>query len=352
MLFSPVLERFNLAVPFLAFLALGLHAIFGVSTAPRSDTWPYLIAAIVGSGHTVLTFLFLSFWPQGRDLARVVFRRSKVKLVITTVILAGILFYFVATAFFPGESKVYDALAVIFLALFAQHALGQMRGLSLLYNHHIRSGAKFSEPEKARFSKIEAWERRLFFLLTLVWIAEVFEQTYFDGIWTAVLNPIMLGIVLTIVVLALILPGSSLTNKPIFLLRLFLFPFATTLPEAAFALFFIHGLEYELTLFKILNFGEKKIATGLWVFSLGFLFIGFPLFHHAAMFFSHLNPSLILSLAVIGKSVDYFHYYIDALIFKFKDPEIRARLLPALISSESSGPSDNRRTPFGDPTGS
>lgn len=336
MLFSPFFERFNLIVPLVALLALGLNSIFGIHSAPASGTWPFLLAAVIGSGHTILTFLFLSAWPKGRDLAGYIIRRSRAGVIFAGLIFFMIVFYFSSSSETLDNSAVIRALSVILLVLFAQHALGQIRGLSLLYNRKLLVRADELKIDREEFSRIEAWERRLFGSLIFIIVCQALDDHFYFGRWDDIFIVLSILNITAILLLSFLLPGSRHSNKSIFLMRLLLFPFAGIYPEAYFALFFVHGLEYELTIFKILGKETSSAPKVLLSLNLLILFIAFPFFHHALTFVPDAGQSWLLALPAFAKVVDYFHYYVDSVIFRFSDRGIKERLLPSLISLDSS----------------
>ncbi len=137
-------------------------------------------------------------------------------------------------------------------------------------------------------------------------------------------------------------PGSGKTFKPVFLLRLVFFPLGVWSPIYAMGVPCFHGVEYTFMFKKMWRKSGLSPERSRWLlFSVvlpaaalvGLLSVArtergfgaalrgeFP--HHAVW---------ISAVAALSLSLNYLHFYLDGVLFRMKDPEIR-RVVGPLIT--------------------
>ena len=143
---------------------------------------------------------------------------------------------------------------------------------------------------------------------------------------------------------ALMRPEIFKTNKPIYLLRLLIFPFVAFSFAASCILTIMHGVEY-VCVFNKMNSRSNQpesnrmqvlITAVILLFIYGLLVFWVEskksilpngevqIIEPTAQFFSILTIGLV-----------YTHYYLDRIIFRMRDPVTRELVGPLLVSPSS-----------------
>jgi hypothetical protein len=330
-LFSKNQEYLNLCLPIIALFAIGIQLIMGGNFTPTAGTWGHFLPAIVGGGHVCFTFLYLNATIEGRNLTNGIFFKSRLRFVFAITVLLFIVSYFSFIHFFNENNMATNLAKGLLLFLWAQHALGQMRGLSFLYNQKMRVINSFSISNLMRIDKVERIEKCLHYGMLLSWIFQAFSFEYLsEKNSTQILSALFIFPIL-ILVNSFLYPMAIKSNKSIYLVRLFLFPLAIICPFAGLAIYLIHGAEYELILFKMLNGSKAKIPVYSLVIILVFLFIYYPIINYARYLKPYFPHDMLIGLSIFTLSINYFHYYVDMIIFRFRDPIVRESFQQVLL---------------------
>ncbi len=323
-IFGPSNESISLALPLFFLAMLGIESTLGYSWTPEPKTVYFLFPAIFGSGHTIFTYILLLVLPEGREVFRGVLKRSWWQMFLGLGFLISLIIFYSLSAIKQADSDFYLRTAKFaLLYIFGQHALGQIRGLSMLYNRAAEQRFGFSFAQRKWAATLERWERRIHYAILAFYLLILFSEFIPDGRIVSVCLIFLLALPTAAVVLSMFYPYADQSNKTFFLLRLYLFAFGGLLPTAFFALFIMHGLEYEQLLFKMIGSSIRKL-TAIKYFAICAILFGVSPFAHLAYIFNESLPrSLLIGCAIFSSVTDQFHYYVDALIFRFVDPEIR-----------------------------
>jgi hypothetical protein len=320
-LFHSKEEFAGLILPAVASVLLGVWYIFGNSEAPRPGSLIYFLPAVLGNGHSCFTFLLLASLPEGRRITRSVLLQGWGKVALVSGFAAALLAYFVFLK--DSDSDAVKVVQAMLVLLFSQHALGQMRGLSLLYNRRLKDTIALSEAETVRFNKLERLERKLHFGLLIAWLLVAGAQGHWPRVALYILTALLFLLVCAILAVSLLYPYARRSNKTFFLLRLFIFPLAAVVPAAGLIAFVVHGFEYNQFVLGIYRGSKTKLRPFAWAGTFTVLLVVFPLMHFLPDYFNQPGHPLLATFAVAANAVDYLHYYIDSVIFRFNDPRVR-----------------------------
>lgn len=343
-LFVGPAELISIALPLLFIVGSAVFLATGVDKSPAHNTMPYLILAIFGSGHTILTYVFLSLTQEGRQLSMDHYKQSKKLVALALTIAILLVLYFLFSKDRP-DSILIQLGKVLLLGLFAQHALRQILGLSLLYNRRIEVA---SESDRIRARALETTERRLFALMCVTWIVQIYAFTYANNRLLPYTTCVLTALVVWIWHVSRNYPHAHRSNKSLFLLRLCLFPLALHSPFALLGIFVVHGVEYYQLIFGMLR---KSSAAGAWRIMGAAAIVSaviYPAFHFAPIFESQFPASLIFALLATTGIIDHFHYFADGVIFRFSNPAVR-RNLQHLVSADRLNETPEFRITVGSP---
>lgn len=344
-------ESLNLLIP-LVFLSLALFSLALSAELSRDQyIWIFFAAGFIGLNiiHNVFTItLFylpeLRIWTQEQSRARernVVLGWALVLFLIAAFVQAQ--FYFMnwddpAADFRKWE---FSAIRGAQWAFTMWHALSQYYGLSILYNQ--RGLPEQPPPAIDAFRSAEALERRLFRAFVALGALGLGLRVGFFWLpqwvfWGAALLLFSLALAIHWVVRRY--PGIGVSNKPYYLLRIFLVPLAMISPIALLALAFVHGTEYWFVYKKMVARsqvsaeGRKKL---FWITAGASLLVGaialprpeggLP---YATQVFSMMPQLWIQVLVGISTTLTLFHCYMDGVLFHFSDPVTRKNISPLL----------------------
>jgi hypothetical protein len=282
--------------------------------------------------------------PEFRNWART--RLSLIRLNRGTFAYWGLGLTFLYAALFNWESlnrpaSFWSGLFFMpFLCLQTIHVLGQVRGLASMYSVQGHAVLDFSEKEQLKIYRQEKLEKILFrsigFLIIVISVVNYISNPRFGllsfrafAFGTALLMGF--GVILN----AFFMPKSSRSNKSWYICRVLYAILAVggLIPWAAFASRSLHGIEY-------LAVCRKMNSRSQWRFSKGAI-IGFFVLAYAFALLTHEMSARDLYPLDLPKPVvkfffafsflrGYGHYFLDAILFRFHNPDIRKTLGPLL----------------------
>lgn len=345
-LFPEKIERWNLVLGII-FLVPVIY-LFCLHSGPPTDAARFYARMIVGtvflnSAHSGFSLLMLFLVPEFREwalhkAAGKKFRRAVfIALFILGILLFGVLYR--AQPFTLHEDWLHIGLLMLVLIQGA-HITGQFRGLAALYNHEAEKQLSFTAQELEKKRRHDRIEGKLFSAL----IAHAMLVAYlsFDkGInnkypW-AFSFAIGLGIILSLGLLlnAQLTPKSAQSNKRIYLLRTLFAPMIVGSFWARTALKAIHGTEYFFVFLQVRRNSRWQISA--LAFTLITLAIGVTVFAmtlpiNNPTWFDHWWKEILVCTYVMQFFFEYTHYYLDSILFRFRDPELRRHIGPLLAA--------------------
>lgn len=331
-LFKPAHERVYFFFLF-SFLMLSFAIFFDLIKIPdlTNRWWRVLVAFVFFNAlHTMLTFLGLAALPELRALVKAQFRPIRF-LTITAILMAII---YGAMSQMNLDAPLDRVVTSVLALLVALHNLSQLKGLSLLYNRQVQS--LLAPDELVRQQNAERTERYLFDSLLLIKAAiavglAVFRP-YLHGWFFAILHSLF-AILCGVLILNALRYPKLFSSKKLWLLQgLWIFAIIPAHPSVLALQMCLHGLEYVFLSDVMLKRTALKPRRGL-VFTAFFVLTAFAIVKTLAQSrFSHqaLEPWLVWTVMSAATIIEYGHYYLDSIIFRFKDPAVRAHIAPLL----------------------
>lgn len=279
--------------------------------------------------HTAVTLILLFGLPE-----MYLWRRDKfanTRWSNQTIVLLGFSIIFVMailqTTSFKDQFFV-EKIFYLLVYLRSIHVTAQFRGLSSLYNQRAKANLVFSPMELKKFQRHERIEKALFQTLQLCAVIISFSLVipYQVDRWFLYLG---LTVASGILINGLLFPKASLSNKSIFQLRVFFVPLLLTgfLPFY-WILAVVHGTEYMLLSFGMLKRSQAPFAKslprvlGIYTVFLAVAAVGFMPVHFQQISWMIFDAHFITGLLWVQFVIEFGHYFIDALIFRFRDPSV------------------------------
>lgn len=310
----------------------------------------------VGTIHAILSYALLWCIPEFNSWMNERTQNQPWKfwcshlLVVGTILLGSFLIIFVG----QGRNSIGFLLAVYFLFDFfgVRHLIQQFKGLSLQYNQQTRQSGLLSANQLQKLTVFEKIEKILFdtlvygsVLLQLGAMTTVVTLTPFDPfdvLWFGIIVNFVLCSL--IVVFASIQPGAETSYKTFFVLRVLLIPFRTVSIIANVILRIFHGVEFILLLKNVM--GNSKASTDQ---KHKFITVGIGLLCLAGactlfkadifgrfIYYKNLREYPFFALVVSMNTVfNFAHYFLDAQMFRFKDPINRKYIGPLILLPKS-----------------
>lgn len=326
-------------------------------TVSWRQVWTRWIVGIIffNSLHTMLTWVGILVLPELRSWAKtqLVPKRGPIVLMIFVGIFLAVF------RRVTGAEQLADFgpfLAVALLILIAAHNVGQTKGLSMLYNWGLRQ--QLSENELVTQIRCERRERWFFNVLVLSVAAGLFlesvipsnrevldaeairefipfvgQQFVFGAVIIAAIA--FVGLMVNV----FLFPRVSRSHKAlfsttaIFHVLLFISPAAFVFQRA------LHGIEYLFLAIGASSNSKLKWRMG----SIGLaatMMIAAVSLKVAMMFHgSSTNPFAkmgidLTTIVMVGIWIEFTHYYIDSVMFRFSDYGTRKLVGPLLQSTE------------------
>lgn len=339
-IFRPRYERAYFVV-LAFFLAIAAAASFDLFKMPSfKDRWVQLavIFLLFSYLHTLLTFLGIIFVPELRAWFRELLKPRRLAVFAFIV---GVIFYtsWEGLRSLDKQEMSGAVLSSIFMLLISAHNLGQTKGLSLMYNRYLRP--RLSELEMAKQLKVERVERWIFNVLlakiAFIAIALPVLRNHMQYIWGLHLLFIILS--LALVINSLRYPQLFKTNKFYYLQSIWLYALVPLMPGALVLQMGLHGVEYVMLGDVVLRRSKMRL-TKRWLYLAVFILVFFSLLKgfDAKLFSGNdgaLDRRFTSALVILFVFLEYLHYYVDSLMFRFKDPYVRENIAPLFGSGET-----------------
>jgi hypothetical protein len=326
-IFSRRLEKiFQIVVIFFAILMCG--EIFGLFPWLSAST--SLMDLLVGfiflnSVHTIFTAIMLFSFPEFQAWLKATLSSPKA---ISLFLALSVIVY--AAVVQMSQLSAWQVTLVFgtVVALKGIHNVAQFKGLSLLYNE--LHSAILSPAQKLKQKQVETVERRLLstFVFNVFLCIGLIKLNLSYGShlkWT------MLGFLLfhfsLIFLNALRYPQIRASNKLFYLLSGVFFPLGMAFPLAVLMQRALHGIEYGF-LFAGLVKQSSLQKTLFWGLTTSAIILGWVFLLLTAKGWGPQDWATRYSgpLLAIGFIVEFSHYYLDGLIFKFSDPVVALHL--------------------------
>lgn len=309
---------------------------------------------LLGTTHTALSFSLLWNLPELREWSRQKSRRGLFGFWVSHLALFGTLF--ASLYFLHGHARVSWPVLVgsyFFIESFfrLRHMVQQFKGISLQYNHEIRSRYSLDAYETIRLRRAETRERKAYNSLIvqcLILNTSVQYNFFFSSTWAYRISLMTfltsMATVYYIVRQSKKIPHIKESNKRFFHSRLFFLPFMNASVFAGTFLHLIHGLEFTLLASKMVRESKASrmakrafwaIGGVLMAVSATGLLVGPDYF---GIYIYGMNTQLsswVVALIALDASINLSHYYFDARMFRFKDPVTRDTVGALLQSSPS-----------------
>lgn len=350
-LFSKNLEYFNLAIPLLFYPLLIIDLFFlpgvlGVPTRGTPDSiWDFIRNIIfLNSIHALFPFILLFRCEEIKNW--IPLQKGGALGFWSRVI--GIQSFFFLIFFEMQTMSSWAAnnlllevlLSLLLFGVVTHHPLAQIRGISRLYDEKNlptdtlgTSKVKQGQKNEKYLFLLFIWGNTLFF--SLLYLPSMLPfRTFLIPYAFAVL----VLLVLAIFVNFFNFPRPWNHLKLLYLVRLFAFPLSFFSPVARLVTGSSHGIES----FCIYRHMQGRSSNGkywinlpvLVIFSLIVFSIVFR--YRYVSFLSWLRiESEFTSKAInsLGLSFIFTHYYIEAILYRFRKPDCREHTLPLLVSS-------------------
>ncbi|MBK7843413.1 MAG: hypothetical protein IPJ71_06905 [Bdellovibrionales bacterium] len=349
-LFSKNLEYLNLAIPFIWYPLIALDLFIfpgalGLPTGSQQNTlWDFVRNIIfLNSIHALFPYIFLF---RSEEIKNWILLQGGGKFGFWSKLVGVQSFFFlfffkiqIISHWATNSLAVEFIVAVVTIGLFSHHPLAQIRGISRLYD--IRN-----EPTDpvgtVNLRKSQKREKYLFILYT--WAFVLLMVVLFSNLigpnrffWLhyafLFLLPFCLGIILNF--FSYPKPWNYL--KLLYLLRSFAFPLIFLSPAAKMVIGTSHGIES----FCVYRHVKERSKSGKqWMNITAYSLFSFVLL---GLLFNYRNLSFLNWLRIeseftsraitsLGLSFIFTHYYIEAILYRFRKPDCREHTLPLLVN--------------------
>lgn len=303
--------------------------------------------------HIIFSFvLFFSLpelkeWRESKDtVAKSGWMRGygpTARLVIIGAVLT-VMCYFLQisdmTRTLPGVISI-----ILFLELLGptQHAVAQMRGISLCYNSNIKNNITFSALEVKQAATCENIERKLFNLLLageiFYWLPPVFNLGHINIPGLEISRTVGAVAIIAssagLIINALYFPHHKTTRKFLFLTRVILYPMTMLSPVGIVNRRLGHGTEYLMIFRRMINGSriEKKKVRKIYFLAISLSIIYILMLSPTYMDFAIEDyfPTILKSMIVVTIVLRYAHYYMDSIMFKMSHAATRNIIGPLLV---------------------
>lgn len=271
--------------------------------------------------------------------------RRRLILVISGVCLYSFLFaiapYWVPSLTGPATFFVHPWILALLLI---HHYYGQMTGFQAIYDAHVGGvPAKEKKRERGLLAFI-GWGSFFGILvggpLTKLLARGKFLELQKGEELLTLFAYLLLGCVALLIFRTVTGVHGFRSGKALYQLRLFLFPLSILDARVGLAIIAAHGVEYTLLMNKSLSHSVKLgESRRLWPWGLLFMVLLFSVLSipNPTVFGWYLNeqyPAMIPLLALVSAVVvvlNLLHYYVEASLYRMRDPEVRRLILPILL---------------------
>ncbi len=350
-LFSKNLEYLNLAIPFLwcPLIVLDLFFFtgkFGLPNGLQQNTlWDFIRNIIfLNSIHALFPYILLF---RSTEIKNWIYIQKGGRLGFWFKLIAVQSFFFLfffkiqtISSWATNDLLIGIMVSVLTIGLTCHHPLAQIRGISRLYD---AKNKPTNPAEVLTLRKCQKREKYLFVIYT--WAFVLFAVALFSRFpgpdrifWFRcaflILLPFCLGIILNF----FSFPRPWNFHKLLYLLRILAFPCTFLSPAARIVTGAAHGIE-SFCVYRHMK--ERSINGKQWMnfaaIGLFFLMALAILFIYRGLpFLSWLRlESDFASRAITALALSFIftHYYIEAILYRFRKPDCREHTLPLLVSS-------------------
>jgi hypothetical protein len=223
------------------------------------------------------------------------------------------------------------------------HGLMQVQGLTFAYNQRANQSSSIEEKEQENVNRLVKRERRYFTVFLFTCLALNLTASHQelglplrDNLATWLVRGeifLSLGVAVLIVFNSFFFPKARKSFKSLYLLRLFLFPLFSFSDLAAASTAGVHGVEYFFVYRKIKNRSKmknsaRKRMNWLSIFAgLTLVAMAFP-----QMIIPEKEQGLWVSILFsVATATAYAHYYLDRVMFRMRNSEVREFVGPLII---------------------
>lgn len=336
-LFSPRLDAIYFA----------LHAVFFILTIAMavgvlpSVSWEQPTVRIVvafiffNALHTVLTWLGLFLLPEARSLVKAQWKSEgasgRLRRWIVLTVMAGVTWTVAEVFVFKSHApEIRITLSLVLVVLASFHNVGQTKGLALMQTHQIQGD-----------KKIAHWERRFFdlfviaiFLGGLKLMLSKHLKGFLPSWWNTAWLVVGSAVFLALIVLAFRYQRSFRSKKFWFSTTAIYHPLLLLSPAAFVFQRALHGVEYLFLSIGMTKRSSVKWGLGAWTLLLVALFLTglskVAILKTAFPIKQYMTAEWIRAFVFFGVWVEFTHYYLDSILFRFQDPSVREHIGPLL----------------------
>ena len=356
-LFEKTDERYNLVLPFLLFPLMFLGQFYNWAGTPEGRLLVNLTAAIflISTLHLGFTLANMIAFPEFQKIIRHKANGEPYKLwlkwlaMYLGLIFIGLIPYnFISTSISETDAPLLQIYFGFYLAACRLHTLMQTKGLLSIYNFKINTLINAGKGS-LDFEKINSREVWTIYLLILLCVIQSFLYAFTPrqpGFSISEICFISAGVLLVAFAFFNIRnqAGIERSSKRIYMLRLLYYPITPAMSFALITTEVIHGFEYYFVT-KQMRANSKMNSNRLWIIML-VLFCGyislvwFASGHQAFIKYIYRNdlkniPSVFFLFSVINIANALMHFYLDSVIFRFREPEINQTIGPMLSTPET-----------------
>lgn len=350
-IFKPRIEQALLWYPIICMFFVPIEFLTGFYLVGDSYRVGRFLAdaVLLGTIHSVLSYIMMIFLPECRAWMRASFGNgSYLRAWLRIGFVAAIIFAMFYTVLRTQAPAWIKGIYVFTIYVFGvRHWVRQTQGFTSLYNYHIQQLPSAGPQEKAQIQRIQAREKNLFTVVTYATIA-VNLCTYDNELGAAaLLGPevrpwffiIAMGAAILLLRSAFKTPMAEMSNKVLYAIRILIIPFHSLSLVANFAMRSTHGMEFLATYLKMTENSKFPKSKLRWYFlaSVAFVvFAGFctamkrPILGGILREDPSVNQFLLSLIMSLDLTFTYFHYYADAIMFRFQDPNVREFIGPLL----------------------
>ncbi len=352
-LFNKVDEKWNLLLPFLLLPFLIASVVFDWGKTPGEILVMATVAAIflISTLHLGFTWANLLSLPEFKSIMERkrpgawINNWMKVGVVYFSVLLVGLFVnQFIRIPYKLDHVLMINIYSGLYLLMSRYHTIMQLRGLAQLYSYKIKEEVGLNNEELRRLESAQKRENLGFHLLFYACGLQAFYQAFLNRNVISTEHKIGYLILALVIVLAIFINTSQMpkiqtSSKRLFLVRTFYYILVPINYMATIISEVIHGMEY-LFVTKEMRANSKTKKNNMLLYSTLF-FCGFvsvvwilsghqPLMKYIYQGSIDQIPraSFIISSVNIANAIT--HYYLDGIIFQFRDPMIRSDIGPLL----------------------
>jgi len=347
-IFTPRWELFVLATGFLPLVAILLYELAGLGL--RAD-WQLRLLGDLFLLNVVHNFFSLYIIWRSPEVRRAIAEshggQARPAHLKGILIFVGIALTSAFGFFSASEPLAYAWAGFVFRSLAAHHAIVQGFGLSLLYNRALRQSTSLTAEQDLALQNSELWERRWMWVATVgIFLSNFYSFRELEFAASFYLRVAETGRALIAIAVIGTLwccirhPGLRSSNKFVFNLRKIFFVIE---PGNLLYLAFVravHGFEYLAVTQQIHKQSQtdRKSSVSAWVWIGGSLITAILLLSRILVvsdspWGAEFRGPIWIWLSSFSIALTVTHYYYDAIIYRFSQPEVRRHVLPLMLPS-------------------